>query len=105
MRSPGQLQRHYAPHTPLEIAAASGKRVEDLGRQGLRVGWLTHVDEAGAAELRILLPADPVSYSAQLYAALHRLDGAGLERIVVEAPPGGDDWLAIHDRLRRATAS
>lgn len=104
LRSPGQLARHYAPRTPLEVAADSRSRVEGLAGQRLRVGWLTHVDEAGAEVLRILLPADPVSYSAQLYAALHRLDAAGLDRIVVEAPPGGDDWLAIHDRLRRAQA-
>ena len=77
--------------------------MDALGRQGMRVGWLTHVDES-AAVLRILLPADPVSYSAQLYAALHRLDAAGLDRIVVQAPPASDDWLAVHDRLRRAAA-
>jgi L-threonylcarbamoyladenylate synthase len=105
VRSPGQLERHYAPHTPLEITELSRNRVEELCRQGLRVGWLTHVDDPAAAVLRILLPADPVSYSAQLYAALHRLDDAGVDRIIVEAPPTGDDWLAIHDRLRRAACT
>ena len=84
LRSPGQLERHYAPRTPLEIAGASCIRVEELCRHGLRVGWLTHIDEPAAAVLRILLPAVPVSYSAQLYAALHRLDAAGLDRIIVE---------------------
>ncbi len=102
VRSPGQLDRHYAPRTPLELAGNSSDRVEALSRQGMRVGWLTHVDESAAAVSRILLPADPVSYSAQMYAALHRLDAAGLDRIVVQAPPMGDDWLAVHDRLRRA---
>lgn len=106
LRSPGQMERHYAPRTPLEIAAASRNRVEELCRQGLRVGWLMYVDEpVSSAVLRILLPADPVSYSAQLYAALHRLDDAGLDRIVVGAPPTGDDWLAVHDRLRRAASA
>jgi L-threonylcarbamoyladenylate synthase len=103
MRSPGQLERHYAPRTPLEVAGCN--RVEELSRQGVRVGWLTHVDEPGPTTvLRILLPADPVSYSARLYAALHQLDAAGLDRIIVEAPPTGDDWLAVHDRLRRAAS-
>ena len=48
------------------------------------------------------LPADPQLYAAQLYAALHRLDNAGVERIVVDRPPDSDAWLAVHDRLRRA---
>jgi L-threonylcarbamoyladenylate synthase len=104
LRSPGRLARHYAPRTPLEIAGASRDRVEALCRQGVRVGWLTHVDESATGVLRVLLPADPVSYSAQLYAALHRLDAAGLDRIIVEAPPTSDDWLAVHDRLRRAAS-
>lgn len=102
-RSPGQMRRHYAPRTALEVASHSRRRVEELRQQGLRIGWLTHLDTGdGPGDLGILLPADPVSYSAQLYAALHRLDDAGLDRIVVERPPAGDDWLAVHDRLRRA---
>ena len=102
-RSPGQMPRHYAPHTPVVVLAQSQRHVEDLSRQGRRIGWLTHVDEEGPAVLRILLPADSVSYSAQLYAALHQLDQAGLDRIVVEAPPTSDEWLAVNDRLRRAS--
>jgi L-threonylcarbamoyladenylate synthase len=54
---------------------------------------------------RIVLAADAIGYSAQLYAALHRLDDTGLDRIVVESPPAGDEWLAVHDRLRRAESA
>jgi L-threonylcarbamoyladenylate synthase len=105
LRSPGQMRKHYAPHTPLELASDSRGRVEELAKEGRRVGWLTHRDEeAPATVLRILLPDDSVSYSAQLYAAVHQLDEAGLDRIVVETPPAGADWLAVHDRLRRASA-
>jgi L-threonylcarbamoyladenylate synthase len=105
-RSPGLMARHYAPRTPLEVTANSQGRVDALLAQGRRVGWLTH--HAGAAiasveVLRILLPADAVGYSAQVYTALHRLDDLGLDCIVVEAPPTGDDWLAVNDRLRRAS--
>jgi L-threonylcarbamoyladenylate synthase len=103
-RSPGQMPRHYAPRTKLDLTRDSAPHVSALAAQGLRVGWLTHLDvETPVTVLRILLPADTVSYAAQLYAALHQLDDAGLDRIVVETPPGGDDWLAVHDRLRRAT--
>ena len=102
MRSPGQLRRHYAPKTPLEVVAKSRHRVEELCGQGLRVGWLTHLEENETGALRVVLPGDVVGYSAHFYAALHWLDAAGLDRIVVEAPPAGDDWLAVQDRLRRA---
>jgi L-threonylcarbamoyladenylate synthase len=102
-KSPGQMPRHYAPRTPLEVAPNSKQRVEEWIEHGLRVGWLTHADEGPTSALRIVLPGDAAGYSAGLYAALHQLDNAGLDRIVVEAPPCGDEWLAVHDRLERAS--
>jgi L-threonylcarbamoyladenylate synthase len=51
------------------------------------------------------MPDDPAGYAAQLYAVLHRLDGQGLDRIVVELPPATDAWMAVHDRLRRAATN
>jgi L-threonylcarbamoyladenylate synthase len=101
-RSPGQMHRHYAPRTLLEVTPQSRQRVEELCGQGLRVGWLTLIDEGETPALRIVLPADAIGYASGLYAALHRLDSSGLDRIVVETPPTGDEWLAVHDRLRRA---
>jgi L-threonylcarbamoyladenylate synthase len=104
VRSPGMLERHYAPRTPLECQAGTWPRVKELCQAGLRVGWLSltppreelpglfSIEMAGAAQ----------TYGANLYAALHTLDAMQLDRIVVELPPGGDAWLAVHDRLRRA---
>jgi L-threonylcarbamoyladenylate synthase len=105
LRSPGQLDRHYAPHTPLELAPTPAwPRVEELAAQGLRVGWLTlgPTSDCPANVIRVPLPAEPDAYAAGLYAALHDLDGAQLDRIVADLPPATDSWLAIHDRLRRA---
>jgi L-threonylcarbamoyladenylate synthase len=109
LRSPGLLRRHYAPRTPLEWVADSGRaRVEALCREGRRVGWLTFAVEEGplpAEVTAVVMPADPVRYAARLYAALHTLDGAGLDRLVVELPPDEEAWLAVRDRLRRAAAA
>jgi L-threonylcarbamoyladenylate synthase len=107
LRSPGQMERHYAPRTRLETAPAPAvAHVRRLLTQGLRVGWLTWSDApCPEGVLRVVLAADPVGYAAEFYEALHRLDRAGLDRIVVDLPPAGEDWLAIHDRLRRASAS
>jgi L-threonylcarbamoyladenylate synthase len=99
--SPGLLPRHYAPRTPLELGTI--ERVRDLARQGTRVGWVTHTATAEANATTREMPANAEEYASQLYAVLHELDTLGLDRIVVEAPPEREEWLAIRDRLRRAS--
>jgi L-threonylcarbamoyladenylate synthase len=103
--SPGMLSRHYAPRTPLECVEENGRaRVEELCRQGLRVGWVTRTAASSLPEvLQRVLPPDPAGYAAGLYAMLHELDAAGLDRIVVDLPPNTPEWLAARDRLRRAS--
>jgi L-threonylcarbamoyladenylate synthase len=106
-RSPGMMAKHYAPRAPLELADGDGRsRVEALFGFGQRVGWLTWPGPADVGDVvRIDMPADPAGYAVRLYAALHELDAAGVERIVVAEPPDGENWLAIRDRLRRAASS
>jgi L-threonylcarbamoyladenylate synthase len=50
------------------------------------------------------MPESAEGYAARLFEALRGLDAAGVSRIVVEEPPYGTEWEAIHDRLRRAAA-
>jgi L-threonylcarbamoyladenylate synthase len=107
MPSPGMLSRHYAPRTPLELVADGGRqRVEELRRAGLRVGWLVFdhpaPDQEGVSV--VVMPGNVREYAARLYAALHALDAAGLDRLVAELPPDSQEWLAVRDRLRRAAA-
>jgi L-threonylcarbamoyladenylate synthase len=107
LRSPGQLTRHYAPRAPLECVNDDGEsRVRQLQQQGLRVGWLAfdeHAEQRQPAAITLVMPRDPVQYAAQLYAALHTLDLAGVDRMVVESPPPTDNWLAVRDRLHRGS--
>jgi L-threonylcarbamoyladenylate synthase len=107
LRSPGQLRRHYAPSMPLEcITEDGGKRVEELLREGLRVGWVRLEIVEGQTRAGLVvsaLPREPAAYAAGLYAVLHALDEAGVDRIVVTLPPETEEWLAVHDRLRRAS--
>ncbi len=107
-RAPGRLERHYAPRTPLEVV-----RVDRLGSRLAALFHLRVAVLAPAAVLQTLraqpaveIPSseDPAAYARELYADLHQLDQAGVERIVVAAPPDGPDWAAVHDRLRRARA-
>lgn len=112
-RAPGQLARHYAPRTPLELSADAPHRVVALLGAGRRVGWLTTTADspttrhlAASHDLVIVpMPAEPVAYAAMLYAALHALDKRELAAIVVDTPPDTDAWQAIRDRLTRASAT
>lgn len=104
--SPGMMLRHYAPRTPLECVEA-GKEPERLALllgENRRIAWVAFAD-CGAAPSGVLvleMPSDAAGYAARLYAVLHELDVAGLDRILVTLPPDTDDWLAVRDRLRRA---
>lgn len=106
--APGMLPRHYAPRTPVECVHGGGRvRVEELLGAGLKVGWLASAREEpvrSAAIARVDMPSTPSAYAAALYATLHGLDTQGLDRIVVALPPDEEEWLAIRDRLRRASA-
>ncbi|MEU4619061.1 L-threonylcarbamoyladenylate synthase [Actinoplanes sp. NPDC023801] len=96
--SPGMSRRHYAPRAKAILC----KDVAEVDRSGLTgpVGTLTFEGSAGTE----VLSADPREYAADLYAALHRLDDAGFATVLIQEPPQTEDWLAVRDRLSRATA-
>jgi L-threonylcarbamoyladenylate synthase len=105
--SPGLMVRHYAPRAVLELVTGDGgERVREQVGRARRVGWLTWApapDVPAGVEV-VVMPADPEGYSARLYAVLHDLDGRGVETVVVAEPPDDEAWLAVRDRLRRASA-
>ncbi|HEY1859588.1 MAG TPA: L-threonylcarbamoyladenylate synthase [Gemmataceae bacterium] len=105
--SPGMLSRHYAPRAILEChEGIAAERVDKLAKQGIRVGCLTFGGDPQSRPMNVTtieMPTDPAAYSAQLYAALHDLDQEEVERIVVSMPPEKEEWLAVRDRLRRAS--
>ena len=92
-RSPGMYQRHYAPEARLEMV----RELSD-GQTGL-----TFRDDPGSGQIK--MPSDPTAYAASLYRALRKLDQEGVGTIHVETPPDGPDWEAVHDRLKKASAS
>ncbi|BBH64533.1 threonylcarbamoyl-AMP synthase [Actinoplanes sp. OR16] len=96
--SPGMSRRHYAPRARAVLCAD----VRDVDRSGLAgpVGVLTYEGIPGTE----ILSADPREYAADLYAALHRLDDAGVATILIQEPPHTEEWLAVRDRLSRAAA-
>jgi L-threonylcarbamoyladenylate synthase len=110
--SPGMLERHYSPYTPLELTESneSGKYlVEQMVNAGHRVGWVPLGSrDAFAPSAKVIvmpLPPDPVLYSKRFYATLHTLDLLSPARIFVTLPPDLPEWLAVRDRLQRASLS
>ncbi|MDF1506395.1 Sua5 family C-terminal domain-containing protein, partial [Roseisolibacter sp. H3M3-2] len=75
-------------------AAAGGARVGAL----LLAPW----DGAPAPALPVLMPRDPAAYARRLYAALHEIDDAGCDAVLVELPPDLPGWEGVRDRLARA---
>ncbi|HSF71010.1 MAG TPA: Sua5 family C-terminal domain-containing protein, partial [Methylotenera sp.] len=39
----------------------------------------------------------------KLYDTLHKMDALNVEQLLIEAPPNKTEWLAILDRLTRAS--
>ncbi len=104
--SPGQAARHYAPRTPLVLAA----RAEALARArepGVAAVFFgappAQAPERVLASARVL-PREPAAAGAALYGLLHDLDREGHALVVVESPPDEAGWEAVADRLRRAAA-
>jgi L-threonylcarbamoyladenylate synthase len=104
--APGQLSRHYATRTPLQIIA--GQSVGNQQHPGERVGLITmlpplHPERYEAVE--VLSPTgDLREAAANLFAALHRLDRLGLDRLIARPVPAVGLGIAIMDRLRRCSS-
>jgi L-threonylcarbamoyladenylate synthase len=97
-RAPGTLAAHYAPRTPATLAAPDALLAEiaQLSARDERVAVLARAKRRPAdfGDVWIAAPADPERYAH---------DAANADAIVIEAVPGDDAWLAVRDRLARAT--
>lgn len=103
VRASGTLESHYAPMTPSFLV--DSQQLDNLARtEGAATGYLSlRLGPARAKGPWRTLSVDPEDYARGLYAALRELDDIGLERIYVEAVPERPEWLAVRDRLQRAT--
>lgn len=107
--APGQVIGHYAPHTPLTLVGAGEPRGVD-GRESAAVGLLSFRRDRGRSAEGVQMTeflsesGDLREAAARLFAALRRLDEAGLERIFAERVPEEGLGRAIMERLQRAAA-
>jgi L-threonylcarbamoyladenylate synthase len=110
-RSPGLLEKHYAPHARLLVLTWNND--DDLRTQLTEAGispadchFIAHtkIPSVATAARVAVIPHDAEAYARALYAELHRCDEDGGRNIIVETVPDGAEWKGIADRLRRAAA-
>jgi L-threonylcarbamoyladenylate synthase len=102
-RASGTLESHYAPRTPVAMLETSDldAALARLSQMGHKVA-LMHIGQFADVHASLRLPAEADGYAYALYAALREMDSRDADLILIEAPPQGDDWLGVNDRLRRA---
>ncbi len=107
--SPGRAGSHYAPHAPVSLVTPD---VPVRPTPDERIGLLAASDAGRLIAIEVggpftavetLAPdGDPVLAAARLFDALHRLDEAGVDRIVAQPMRETGIGHAVMDRLRRA---
>jgi L-threonylcarbamoyladenylate synthase len=97
IKSPGMLERHYAPTHPLRLNAKEVKRGEGLLAFGKPL-YGADVTENLSREV------DLREAAANLFRMLRKLDTADIKSIAVMPIPNEGLGIAINDRLKRAAA-
>jgi L-threonylcarbamoyladenylate synthase len=101
--APGMMAQHYAPQTPLIFT--NDWRAEMLRHPGKKIGLLSlsKQEDFDVTKQEVLSVHDALEeVTANLYAALHRLDVAGLDILIAEAFEEKGLGKSLNDRLRRA---
>ena len=106
-RASGTLASHYATQTQAFLVATEALRSEIAQREARdeRIAVLARtIDSPPAFEgAWIHAPHAASRYAHDLYANLRELDAAKADAILIEAVPDTSEWLAVRDRLVRAT--
>jgi L-threonylcarbamoyladenylate synthase len=111
--SPGQQAIHYAPrtaafrfdhgHFDIMMRACSeirgSKAIMYFGNTAEKLPGFLEICFRAAKSM----PEDPDQYAHELYAVLRQLDTPETEIIFIEMPPDIPAWVAVRDRLTRAT--
>ena len=106
-RAPGTMASHYAPRAAARLIAPGDliHTLAALTQLGAAIAVLARSvpKPMGFAGMWIAAPEGSVAYARDLYANMRTLDARGTDEIWIESPPDGADWLAVNDRVRKAT--
>ncbi|MBL80149.1 MAG: threonylcarbamoyl-AMP synthase [Nitrosomonadaceae bacterium] len=110
IRVSGSLDSHYAPLTPLEVWPIKSLwdrccEIEKLGLSPILLGWSPEfiTKKTNKKYICFPMPNTPTDYGRQLYATLRQFDNGQYDYLLLEAPPDTPDWIAVSDRLQRAS--
>ncbi len=92
-KSPGMLDRHYAPDLPLRLEATEARPGEAL---------LAFGPDASPDDMNLSPTGDLEEAAANLFSMIRAMDGPPFKGIAVMAVPDHGLGRAINDRLRRA---
>jgi len=113
--SPGMQDIHYSPVASMfrfeaeQVSQAAEWCRQNPGNAGLilvsaRSGGLPSLQNAAKPACKLLLMPDrPDEYAQKLYAILHQADEQGAKAILIEIPPDEPAWIAVRDRITRAS--
>ena len=104
-RVSGSLASHYAPLTPLQVVpdALVGLALQTTAHCGVIVRDCCEIEQSIKQRPEVMvLPNEAAGYAHDFYRALRDLDAVGFEKILVQALPESDEWVAVRDRLGRA---
>ena len=103
--SPGMLDSHYSPHTPLYLTDDIESMIRKFGTE--EIGLITYneyYDALPTSQQIILYEKDDIKMGAsKLYASLHEMDSKKYKAIIVKKLPDTGIGLSINDRLWRAS--
>jgi len=99
--SPGMLDHHYAPQTPLYLCEIMEHGLE-LKPQGSRLLFFTKKGD-WAGDFSLCENGDLKEAAANLFSRLRELDQAGASMILAEYVPDEGLGRAINDRLKKAS--
>lgn len=101
--SPGLRHRHYRPQG-MELHLVDASELANQWQENVAVMCMNST----AAKLNerlaplIIMPEDPHTYAAKLYASFYYMEKSGEKVLLIEKVPDLPDWEAIRDRLSRA---
>jgi len=103
--APGMLSRHYAPKTKTILSENIEDEIKNYptSKIGVLLFQDLKISDVNIEKEILSINGSLKEATANLYAAMHRLDKKGLDLIIAEKFPENDLGKSINDRLERAT--
>lgn len=101
-KAPGQHRLHYSPKTPVRLFE-SRSALFAFAKTQQNCALLLLNDADFTNHKTYYLSDNPIIAAEKLYDTLHQMDALNVSSLLVELPPNSEQWLAIRDRLQRAS--